>query len=86
MMPFTIHTKPGCPHCDLAKGYLKALGLGYAEAVYDTQEAIDLFKQDHAHLANAEGKVTFPQVYKGTRHIGGADDLRAYFDAEEDAF
>lgn len=77
MAQFHILTKPGCPHCDRAKAAITAAGFTYSERVYDTPEQIAAFK--------ADGFKTFPQVYHGAQHIGGADDTEAWFVANSDS-
>ena len=70
----TLFTKPGCPHCARAKSLLKGQGLAYEEiALGDglTSRAVRA----------ATGRSTVPQVFIGGKHIGGADDLEAYFGA-----
>ncbi len=69
----TVFSKPGCPHCHRAKALLSEKGmrfeeieLGHGGVSYSTLQAVT-------------GKGTTPQVYIDGKHIGGADDLEAYF-------
>jgi len=69
----TLFTKPGCPHCTRAKALLDSKGLSY--------EVIELGSAgvSYSTLTAVTGRGTVPQVYIDGDHIGGADDLEAYF-------
>ena len=72
--PAVIFTKAGCPHCARAKALLEANGVAYEE--------VQLGKSITFSTVRAvSGRGTAPQVFVGGRHIGGADDLEAYFQA-----
>jgi len=62
-------TRPGCPHCQQAKALLVEHGIEYAELILN---------RDYPHLAlrALSGAATYPQVFIGGEHIGGADDLQ----------
>lgn len=70
MADYIILTKPNCPHCTRAKQLLTIRGLAYVEEVYQTPEQIEYFK--------AQGHRTFPQIWEGRQHIGGADQLETH--------
>ena len=73
--PAVIFSKAGCPHCARAKALLEANGVAYEE--------VQLGKSITFSTVRAvSGKGTAPQVFIGGRHIGGADDLEAYFLAD----
>ncbi|MBK7660882.1 MAG: glutathione peroxidase [Betaproteobacteria bacterium] len=73
--PAVIFTKAGCPHCARAKALLEANGVAYEE--------VQLGKSITFSTVRAvSGRGTAPQVFIGGRHIGGADDLEAYFQAD----
>ena len=73
--PAVIFTKAGCPHCARAKALLEANGVAYEE--------VQLGKNITFSTVRAvSGRGTAPQVFVGGRHIGGADDLEAYFQAD----
>ena len=67
-----IFTKPGCPFCAKAKALLKEKGLSYEEIVLGRDAST-------VAVRAISGRTTVPQVYIGGRHIGGSDDLEAYF-------
>lgn len=71
MMPkVEIYTTPICGFCRAAKRLLNTKGVEYSE--------IDLFKQPGRKaemLDRAKGRHTVPQIFIGTTHVGGFDDL-----------
>ncbi len=67
MDTFKIISKPGCPACTRAKQALTVRGFAYEEDLRDTPEGIAAFVE--------AGFRTFPQVWHGEQHIGGADQL-----------
>jgi glutaredoxin-like protein len=70
--PAVIFAKPGCPHCARARALLDANGVIYEE--------VSLGKGiTFSTIRAVSGRGTAPQVFIGGRHIGGADDLAAYF-------
>ncbi|MDQ3026428.1 MAG: glutathione peroxidase [Pseudomonadota bacterium] len=70
--PAVIFSKPGCPHCARAKEILERNGVVYEE--------VSLGKNVTFSTVRAvSGRGTAPQVFIGGRHIGGADDVEAYF-------
>ncbi|WP_040976053.1 redoxin family protein [Necropsobacter massiliensis] len=68
----SIFTKPGCPFCAKAKALLQEKGLPYEEIVLGKDATI-------TSVRAISGRVTVPQVFIGGKHIGGSDDLEAYF-------
>jgi len=71
-LPTTILTKPGCPFCTKAKALLTAKGYQFEELVMGKEVSFTTLKA-------LSGKETWPQVFIGGKHIGGSDDLAAYF-------
>ena len=70
--PAVIFSRAGCPHCARAKQALDRNGVVYEE--------VQLGKNVTFSTVRAvSGRGTVPQVFIGGRHIGGADDLEAYF-------
>ncbi|WP_116963933.1 glutathione peroxidase [Fastidiosibacter lacustris] len=68
----TIFTKPGCPHCARAKKLLTEKGMLFEEIVLGESASV-------RSLRAVTGKQTVPQIYIDGQHIGGADQLEAYF-------
>lgn len=69
-----LFTKPGCPFCAKAKALLSEKGLAYEEIVLGSDASI-------TGLRAISGRETVPQVFIDGKHIGGSDDLEAYFNS-----
>ncbi|TCP95019.1 glutaredoxin-like protein [Cricetibacter osteomyelitidis] len=67
-----IFTKPGCPFCAKAKQMLHEHKIDFEEIVLGHDATI-------VSLRAVSGRATVPQVFIGGKHIGGSDDLEAYF-------
>lgn len=67
-----IITKPGCQFCSKAKALLNEKGLAYEEIVLGRDAST-------TSIRAITGKATAPQVFIGGKHIGGYEDLEAYF-------
>ena len=74
---FVVITKDTCRYCDLAKELISKRGLGYTEVGIDHD--VETFKR----LLNAMGLATVPQIFLGTRHIGGYTELKELLAQEE---
>jgi len=68
----SLFTKPGCPFCAKAKTLLSEKGYQYEEIVLGKNASL-------ASLKAVSGRETVPQVFIGGKHIGGSDDLEAFF-------
>ncbi|SKA49116.1 glutathione peroxidase [Enterovibrio nigricans] len=68
----TVFSKPGCPFCAKAKQTLIDNKLQFEEIVLG-QDATTV------SLRAVSGRATVPQVFIGGKHIGGSDELEAYF-------
>lgn len=72
MPPVTIYTKAWCPYCMAAKELLADKGIAFEE--------IDIAGKPELRtemIGKANGRSTVPQIFIGTRHVGGCDDLYA---------
>lgn len=67
-----VFTKPGCPFCVKAKTLLSEKGYQYEEIILGKDTNLTA-------LRAVSGRETVPQVFIGGKHIGGSDDLSAYF-------
>ncbi|UAB89088.1 glutaredoxin 3 [Ruegeria sp. SCSIO 43209] len=70
MKPVEIYTSPLCGFCHAAKRLLKQKGVEFKE--------IDVLmhpKRKPEMIQRASGKRTVPQIFVGTTHVGGCDDL-----------
>lgn len=72
MPPVTIYTKTWCPYCMAAKELLEEKGIAFKEIEITGNP--DLRAE---MLGKANGRSTVPQIFIGTRHVGGCDDLYA---------
>jgi glutaredoxin 3 len=72
MPPVEIYTTRWCPYCRIAKALLEQKGITFTE--------IDLTLHGERRgemIERANGRVTVPQIFIGSLHVGGSDDLRA---------
>ena len=69
--PITIFSKSNCGYCDRAKSVLKSEGLDYTEYNIEENSAMA------AASGFLSGSVTVPQIFFGTQHVNGAEDLEA---------
>ncbi len=72
MQPVEIYTSPLCGFCHAAKRLLTSKGVSFAE--------IDVMRQPDKRaemMGRAGGRHTVPQIFVGTTHVGGCDDLYA---------
>jgi glutaredoxin 3 len=71
MNSITIYTRPDCEFCDAAKALLKRKRVSFHEISIAgaRASAVALWQRD-VHR-------TVPQIYIGTYHVGGFDDLQA---------
>lgn len=72
MVPVEIYTTRYCPYCHAAKALLKKKGVNFSE--------IDVghdWERREEMIQRANGLMTVPQIFIGTVHVGGSDDLHA---------
>ena len=72
MPPVEIYTTRYCPYCHAAKALLKRKGVDFHEIDVGADRALRSQMMDRAH-----GGYTVPQIFIGTVHVGGSDDLHA---------
>jgi len=68
----TMYSTAFCPYCTQAERYLKAKGVEAIEIV-----RVDLDPALRRSMTERTGRRTVPQIYVGTVHVGGFDDLVA---------
>lgn len=66
-----IYTRDFCGYCSAAKALLSAKGVAFEERNATAEPAY------RAEMMQASGRTTFPQVFIGSTHVGGCDDLHA---------
>ena len=67
-----MYTTAVCPYCIRAKQILKARGVEQIEEI-----RIDADPAARAHMMELTGRRTVPQIFIGSTHVGGCDDLVA---------
>ena len=72
MQSVEIYTSPFCGFCHAAKRLLNAKGVSFVE--YDVASAPEKRKE---MLQRASGRHTVPQIFIGSTHVGGYDDMAA---------
>jgi glutaredoxin 3 len=72
MQAVKMFTTAVCPYCIRAKQLLKSKGVEQIEEV-----RIDLDPAQRDAMMAATGRRTVPQIYIGSTHVGGCDDLMA---------
>jgi glutaredoxin 3 len=72
MPPVEIYTTRYCPYCSAAKALLKRKGVVYSEI----DVSRDWDRRDEM-VRRANGRMTVPQIFIGTVHVGGSDELHA---------
>jgi glutaredoxin 3 len=67
-----MYTTAVCPYCVQAKRLLKSKGVELIEEI-----RIDTNPQERATMMEITGRRTVPQIFVGSTHVGGCDDLVA---------
>ena len=68
-----IYTTGYCPYCHRAKALLRERGVtDFEEIKVDEQPALRA-----TMVQESGGRRTVPQIFIGSRHVGGCDDLQA---------
>ena len=70
MVEVVIYTRQLCGFCTAAKRLLQKKGIAFKEfdATFDPK-----LRQEMIQRAN--GRATFPQIFIGSTHVGGCDEL-----------
>lgn len=72
MRPVEIYTTPYCGYCAMAKRLLDRKGVAYREIDVSADPELRA-----AMVQRANGRRTVPQIFVGSTHVGGSDDLHA---------
>ncbi|MDH4480469.1 MAG: glutaredoxin 3 [Rhodoferax sp.] len=72
MQAVKMYTTAVCPYCVQAKRLLKSKGVEQIEEI-----RIDTNPQERATMMEMTGRRTVPQIFVGSTHVGGCDDLVA---------
>jgi glutaredoxin 3 len=72
MQAVKMYTTQVCPYCIRAKQLLKSKGVQTIDEV-----RIDTNPTEREHMMQITGRRTVPQIFIGSTHVGGCDDLVA---------
>ena len=72
MQTVKIYTTATCPYCISAKQLLKTRGVTQLDEI-----RVDLAPDERRKMMDLTGRRTVPQIFIGTTHVGGCDDLVA---------
>lgn len=67
-----MYTTAVCPYCVRAKQLLKSKGVEQIEEI-----RVDADPQAREQMMSLTGRRTVPQIFIGSTHVGGCDDLVA---------
>ena len=67
-----MFTTQSCPFCVRAKALLKQRGVAQIDEV-----RVDLHPAERDTMVQLTGRRTVPQIFIGSTHVGGCDDLVA---------
>jgi len=70
--PVLMYRTEQCPYCHRAEALLKARGVSQIETI-----RVDLEPARREEMIARTGRRTVPQIFIGTTHVGGFDDLSA---------
>jgi len=76
MLDVVLYTTMMCPYCARAKQLLEDKGVAYTEI----DVGMDPDKRKEMTARSAGGR-TVPQIFIGSTHVGGSDDLYALDEA-----
>ncbi len=71
MSEVTIYTKHWCPYCVRAVKLLEDKGVSFIEIEAGSDPNL------RREMIQKSGRMTYPQIFIGERHIGGCDDMVA---------
>ena len=72
MQTVKIYATGSCPYCIQAKQLLRQRGVAEFEEI-----RVDLVPGERQKMMEITGRRTVPQIFIGTTHVGGCDDLMA---------
>ena len=72
MQTVKIYTTATCPYCTQAKQLLKQRGVDVLEEI-----RVDQIAGERQKMMDLTGRRTVPQIFIGSTHVGGCDDLYA---------
>jgi len=72
MQDVKIYSTGSCPYCIAAKQLLKARGVTELDDI-----RVDVTPGERQKMIDITGRRTVPQIFIGSTHVGGCDDLVA---------
>ena len=72
MQNVKIYTTASCPYCIRAKHILSSRGVAQLEEIRVDEQPAERLK-----MMEITGRRTVPQIFIGSTHVGGCDDLMA---------
>ncbi|WP_434679016.1 glutaredoxin 3 [Pseudomonas sp. R1-18] len=66
-----VYSSDYCPYCIRAKQLLKSKNVAFEEIVVDGKPQL------RAEMTKKAGRTSVPQIWVGSTHVGGCDDLFA---------
>ncbi len=72
MVPVVIYTRAYCSYCTWAKELLRRKGV-----VFDEIDVTGRQERRAEMIRRANGEITTPQIFIGSTHVGGCDELYA---------
>ena len=72
MQVVKIYTTGSCPYCIQAKALLKQRGVAELDEV-----RVDMLPGEREKMMEITGRRTVPQIFIGSTHVGGCDELVA---------
>ncbi len=70
MQPVKMYSTATCPYCIRAKQLLKERGVAQIDEI-----RVDLNHAERSRMMEITGRRTVPQIFIGSTHVGGCDDL-----------
>ncbi|AXM96996.1 glutaredoxin 3 [Pseudomonas plecoglossicida] len=71
MKPVIVYSSDYCLYCMRAKYLLESKGVAFEEIKVDGKPQL------RAEMSQKAGRTSVPQIWIGTTHVGGCDDLYA---------
>lgn len=72
MQTVKIYTTATCPYCIQAKQLLQSRGVANLHEI-----RVDIAPDERQTMMQITGRRTVPQIFIGSTHVGGCDDLMA---------
>ena len=71
MKPVIVYSSDYCPYCMRATYLLESKGVAFQEIKVDGKPQV------RAEMSQKAGRTSVPQIWIGSTHVGGCDDLYA---------